>query len=250
MNLTVTTSPFAKRLSQHYRVDPEDLAHLDSLQYREESFRPGQDILSRGAAMTQLILLKSGWASRCRYTPDGMRQIVHVLLPGDIVTPGVFVTRHSDHGISAMTDVAVRFVDPDDMESVLQASKKLATAFWWAAEQEHGVLREQIVRLGRRSALHRIPHFFLELHRRLFLVDEASAGSFVLPLTQTDIADALGLSSVHVNRTLRKLVLDNYIVYDGAAIHIANSERLARLCDFDVSHLHLDNVRKGHRTAS
>ena len=244
MSLTVSTSPFVQRLSRHYKVDAKELEHLETLKYRQESFEPGEEILQRGATMKQLILLVSGWANRCRYTPEGMRQIVHLLLPGDIVTPNVFVTRHSDHSISAMTDVIVRFVDPDEMDRVLSAAKRLAAAFWWAAEQEHGVLREQIVRLGRRSALHRIPHMFLELHRRLYLVNMASQEAFELPLTQNDIADALGLSNVHVNRTLRKLVVDKYIQYNGSVVQIPDSRRLAELCDFDVSHLHLDNVKK------
>jgi CRP-like cAMP-binding protein len=247
MNLTVAKSPFAVRLSRHYQVGQDDLAHLETVEFRQETFKSGQNIVKRGAEMTQLILLASGWANRCRYTPEGMRQIVHLLVPGDIVTPSVLVTRYSDHGITALTDVVVRFVKPSEMERVLAASKKLATAFWWAAEQEHGVLREQIVRLGRRSALHRVPHLFLELHRRLYLVDLASAESFVLPLTQSEIADTLGLSNVHVNRTLRKLVADNYIEYHGAQIRIPDSARLAVLCDFDVSHLHLDKAKNSVR---
>lgn len=245
MSLTVTTSPFAVRLSRHYQVAASDLEHLESIKYQQASFAAGQEILKRDAGMKQLILLVEGWAHRCRFTPEGMRQIVHILLPGDIVTPSVFVSRHADHAIMAATDVVVRFIEPAEMERVFALNRKLAAAFWWAAEQEHGALREQIVRLGRRSALHRVPHMFLELHRRLFLVNKASARSFILPLTQSDIADALGLSNVHINRTLKRLVTDHYIQYDNSVIHIPDNARLAELCDFDVSHLHLDNVKGG-----
>ena len=197
--------------------------------------------------MTQVLLLASGWAIRCRYTPEGMRQIVHILLPGDIITPSVFVTERTDHGITALSDVIIRYVEPRDMQQLFARTKTLAAAFWWAAEQEHGMLREQIVRLGRRSALQRIPHLFLELHRRLYLVGQSTVEKFHLPLTQNDIADTLGLSNVHVNRTLKKLVAGGYIEYEGAIIQIRDSRKLASLCDFDLTHLHLDSTVKTAR---
>ena len=242
MRLSVANSPFATRISRHYAVDEDDLSRLEELAFTQHDFSAGQDVLERGARMQQVILLVSGWAIRCRYTPDGMRQIVHILLPGDVVTPSVFVTEKTDHGITALSDVVVRLVDPRDMQQLFSETKTLAAAFWWTAEQEHGMLREQIVRLGRRSALHRVPHLFLELHRRLYLVGQATADTFILPLTQNDIADTLGLSNVHVNRTLKKLVAGRYIEYEGSVIQIHDYRRLAELCDFDLSHLHLDST--------
>ncbi len=249
MKLTVANSPFATRISRHFEVKASDLEEFESLKFRQASYARGADVLERGANMKQVILLVSGWAIRCRYTPEGMRQIVHILLPGDIVTPSVFVTQRSDHGITALSDVVVRFVDPSDMQTLFSKTKTLAAAFWWAAEQEHGMLREQIVRLGRRSALQRVPHLFLELHRRLFLVGQATAEAFILPLTQNDIADTLGLSNVHVNRTLKKLVAGGYIDYAGSVIQIRDSRRLAELCDFDLAHLHLDSTIATERAA-
>lgn len=244
MGLTTANSPFAIRLSRHYDVDETDLEQLEELKFKQVAFDAGREILRRGAEMKQVILLASGWAARCRYTPDGRRQIVHLILPGDIVTPGVFSTRRTDHGISALSNVLVRFVDTTDMQRLFSNTTTIAAAFWWSTEQEYGVLREQIVRLGRRSALHRIPHLFLELYRRLLLVNQASGKSFSLPLTQNDIADTLGLSSVHVNRTLRRLVSSGLITYDGSTVEIVDSESLAMFCDFDISHLHLDQTQK------
>lgn len=242
MKLTVANSPFASRVSRNYQVDDSDLEVFEHMDFRQAEFKAGDAILERGAELKQVVLLVSGWAIRCRYTPEGLRQIVHILLPGDIVTPSVFVAKRTDHGISALSDVVARIVEPREMQRVFNEAKTLAAAFWWVAEQEHGMLREQIVRLGRRSALQRIPHLFLELHRRLFLVGQATAESFILPLTQMDIADTLGLSNVHVNRTLKKLVSGGYIAYEGPVIHIHDSSRLAELCDFDLAHLHLDST--------
>lgn len=243
MSLSVTQSPFARRLSRHYAVDKADLKRLEEIKSKQITFEAGDDVLRRGAEMKKLILLVSGWAVRCRYTRDGNRQIVHILVPGDVITPNVFAAKRTDHGITALSEVVARFVDVEDMQELLAENGSLAAAFWWATEQEHGMLREQIVRLGRRSALHRIPHLFLELHRRLHLVGQATADSFILPLTQNDIADALGLSNVHVNRTLKKLVDQGYIAYEASVTRVIDFDGLAAMCDFDTLHLHLDRTK-------
>ena len=244
MNTKLVTSPLATRLQRYYELESADLALLDGLQHESATFSAGSYILERGDEMKHLIILNSGWAVRTRYTINGTRQIIHILLPGDVVTPDVFVVKKTDHAISALTDVELRYVKPREMQRLFGESRSLAAAFWWMSEQEGGMMREQIVRLGRRSALERVPHLFLELHRRLYMVGQASEEVFILPLTQNDIGDTLGLSNVHVNRTLRKLESDGFIKYEGSVIQIPDSRRLAELCDFDFDHLHLDSTVK------
>lgn len=241
-NILSGPSPLVQRLSRYYKIPDEDITCLENMASRKINFSRGTDILARGAEMKDVLILISGWAIRCRYTPEGGRQIVHILVPGDLITPSVFVVRRTDHTITALSDVSVKFVEPNEMQRVFFEARSVAAAFWWAAEQEHGVLREQIVRLGRRSAFERVAHLLLELHRRLFLAGQAKEGMFVLPLNQSDIADTLGLSNVHINRTLKKLVASNHISYDGSLIQIVNPRLLAEVCDFDLAHFHLDST--------
>ncbi|NNF17517.1 MAG: Crp/Fnr family transcriptional regulator [Gammaproteobacteria bacterium] len=248
MGIHLVTSPLATRLQRYYKLDQSDLDLLDGVKHLSTEYEPGEYILERGATLQNLILLVSGWAVRTRYTAEGTRQIIHILLPGDVLTPNVFVVRQTDHSISTLTPAAVRLVKPHDMQAMFAKSPALGAAFWWMSEQEAGVMREQIVRLGRRSALERVPHLFLELHRRLYMVGHASEDVFILPLTQNDIGDTLGLSNVHVSRTLKKLEEGGYIRYQGSVIQIPDSRRLADLCDFDFDHLHLDSTIKDARS--
>ena len=238
MRLGVTYTPLATRLSRYYLLDEDHIEELEKTVSHEVSFKAGDSILRRNAAMKHLMVMVTGWAIRCRFTRAGTRQII----PGDVLTPDVFVLKRSDHAIMTLTDTTVRQIEPRDMSALFTRCPHMAAAFWWASEQEEGILREHIVRLGRRSAEQRVLHLFLELHRRLLLVDQATEDTFVLPLTQNDVADVLGLSSVHVNRTLRKLDREGLIQYQGSVIQIPSREALAEMCDFDLSHLHLDST--------
>ena len=184
----------------------------------------------------------SGWAARARYTLNGSRQIIHILLPGDLLTGEVFIVNRMDHDLVSMTNTVVRLIAPRELKDLFRRAPGISAALWWAAEQEDGMLREHIVRLGRRSALERTAHLLLELHRRLLLVQQATEDVFVLPITQSEISDVLGLSVVHVHRTLK--VLDNSGLIDRrkSIIRLNDREALARLCDFDLSHFHLDST--------
>ncbi len=239
--IDVAYSPLATRLSRYYGLDSKDVASLDSLPFRQRTFERGQSVVSRGDPIKDVILMISGWAARVRYTPSGARQIIHVLLPGDFLTSEIFVSRRLDHELVSMTKSVVRLMKPQDLRDLFRQAPGLSTALWWAAEQEDGMLREQIVRLGRRSALERTAHLILELHRRLLIVQQATEDAFVLPITQTEISDVLGLSVVHIHRTLRKLHDAGLIERRKSIIRLCDRDALADLCDFDLTHFHLDS---------
>ena len=199
----------------------------------------GSIALSRGDPMNELLICESGWLLRSRYTRSGRRQIINFLMPGDIVNPEVLAINQSDHEISALTDCTVVRMRRHKLHELALANAGLSLAMWWSSAQEEGILREHIVRLGRRAAIDRIAHMLLELQRRLSLVDDVG-DSFRLPLTQVHIADALGLSPVHVNRAMRRLKLENAIDYGRSFISITDRSELAERVDFSTEHLHLD----------
>lgn len=235
---SVIMSPLATRLGRLYKVDQDELLELERLTHSHRLYERDSIIVERNQRQTQFILMIEGWAARCRYSPDGSRQIIHFLLPGDLATPDVFVIRYSDHDIVALSDVTVRLIDPEALTALIAGSNSLAPGLWWAAELEDAILREHIVRLGRRSARARIAHLLLELHRRLLNVDQATEEVFVMPLSQTIIADTLGLTNVYVSRSLSQLVKDGMIDVKGRIISIIDRARLAEECDFDIAHFH------------
>ncbi|MFQ6550532.1 Crp/Fnr family transcriptional regulator [Aestuariibius sp. 2305UL40-4] len=233
-------TPLVTRLGYYMGVPAADISALDALPYREQRFDRGDVIIARGASINWVVLVTSGWAARSRNTRSGDRQIINILLPGDIVTPDVFVLHRLDHEIEALSTVTIRFLEKPDLQALLERAPGLATALWWAAAQEDSIVREHVVRLGRRNAIERIAHFLLEMHRRLMIVKQADEGAMILPLTQLEIADALGLSNVHVNKTLFKLEDLGHIRRQKTVTQLLNIPALAALCDFDTLYLHLE----------
>ncbi len=139
-------------------------------------------------------------------------------MPGDMFDLQVFIAAEADHSVTAITDMTVKTFKAEDLLNIFNLSGRLAQALWWASVQEEAMLREQIVRNGRRNAAERIAHFLLELHRRALIVDEGSGTGFRLPLTQTLIGDALGLTSIHVNRVLKRFRDWNHPTISGGCL--------------------------------
>jgi CRP-like cAMP-binding protein len=222
-----------------------DLTHLDetiiaNIDGQHRQYDRNVNIVTAGQKMTDTLVMRKGWAIRYKELEDGRRQILNVLLPGDIFDLQVLVAAEADHNVMSVTNVTVFSVKPAVMRKILAESGTLTMAFWWTQVQEEAFLREQIVRNGRQTARERIGSFLLELHRRAQIVDEAGEHGFKLPLTQTHIADALGLTPIHTNRVLQQLSREGYIERDRSWILFRNADALAELCEFDPSYFHLD----------
>ncbi|MEM9744528.1 MAG: Crp/Fnr family transcriptional regulator [Pseudomonadota bacterium] len=237
----MTFHAFARRLRKHYEVSQADLSALESLPCETRSFLAKEWILQREDPKTRLLILTTGWAVRSRYTTEGQRQIIQILLPGDVLTPDAFVVRQSDHDILALTRATIRTYDRAEMHRLLLDLPSLAAGLWWSAAQEEGMLREHIVRIGRRSARARLAHLLLELYRRVCLISTPEENCLDLPMSQAELADALGLSAVHLNRTLRELQRAGMVEYSGDTLCLTDRSALAQLCDYDDLHLQLDN---------
>ncbi len=230
-----------KRLHFYTNLSKEDQAAVVNLAGIIRQYERGIDVVSAGQNLSATLIMRSGWAVRYKALEDGRRQILNVLLPGDIFDLQVLVAAEADHSVMAVTNVSVFSVSPSAMTEILGKTATLTMAFWWTQVQEEAFLREQIVRNGRQTAKERIGSLLLELHRRAQIVDEAvQHDGFKLPLTQTHIADALGLTPIHTNRTLRALQRQGYIERDRNWIWFKDADGLAELCDFDPAYFHID----------
>jgi CRP-like cAMP-binding protein len=232
-----------KRLRFYSDMTDADEAVLAQLAGQTREHLRGSEIVSAGQMMASTLIMRKGWAVRYKTLEDGRRQILNVLLPGDIFDLQVLVAAEADHSVMAVTDVSVFSVPPSAMRKMLVGSGALTMAFWWTQVQEEAFLREQIVRNGRQTARESVGSLLMELHRRAQIVDEATELGFKLPLTQTHIADALGLTPIHTNRILRRLVSDGYIGRDRNWIWFKDADALATLCEFDPGYFHLDAYR-------
>ncbi|KCZ51000.1 hypothetical protein HY29_06520 [Hyphomonas beringensis] len=230
---------FRNRLSQYVTLDDVIWSEFEKLQTQNKAYEAGDDLIRVGQRPKHVFLLTEGWAIRHRTLEDGRRQIVNFMLPGDVFDLQVLAGLEADHGVTAVNRTATMRIEADEFITMLKKSGPLASAFWWSAVQEESILREQIVRVGRRSARERIGHLLLELQRRLQAAIGSDNDVMPLPLTRTDLADALGLTPVHVSRTMSALRRAGLIEESRGRVKILDADKLARQSHFDMDYLHM-----------
>lgn len=233
----------AARLQYYADLNDADRDQLLALGGKPRGFAANAELVSAGEPMDAVLVMREGWAARYKELEDGRRQILNILLPGDIFDLQVLVAAEADHGVFAITAGSLYAIPPGAVRDLLAGSGALTMAFWWTQVQEEAFLREQIVRNGRQSARERIGHLLLELHRRAQIVNLANGDAMRLPMTQTQIADTLGLTPIHTNRVLRRLVREGYIETNRQWIRFVDADALAAICDFDPAYFHLDAFR-------
>ena len=187
-------------------------------QARSELFVEGQ--LLEGA-----FLLVKGWAARVRYLRDGRRQILSLLIPGDLIGAWSHDGGSATSTVVTLTDVSVCHAPSDDVSPSLRRAYAMSSAI------DEVCLLSQITRLGRLNALEKLCDLMLELHERLELIDEVRGGTFDFPLTQQTLGDVLGLTAVHVNRTAQNARHADLLEWKGKQVHIKDPKGLSAFVD-------------------
>jgi CRP-like cAMP-binding protein len=210
-------------------------------------YQRGDILIETGAPLEHVFIISSGWAIRYRTLSDGRRQIVNVMLPGDCFDLQALAAHQSDHSVEAITPLRILRAKAAAFRDLMHQNGRLAAAFWWTAIQEESILREQIVRVGRRSGRERIAHLLLEFQRRLQVIGAIKPEDDVvpMPLTRDMLADMLGLSRVHTTRSLGALKLIGLIRTTANGVEILKRHKLAAMAQFDPTYLHLPNAASG-----
>jgi CRP-like cAMP-binding protein len=203
-------------------LDQAALAALDHAMGETRAVRVRRDIITEGREIVQAQLLLSGWAARVRLLPDGRRQFLSFLLPGDLIG-----ACDHPHALAVSTVVAMSDVLVCPLPEAAPGSP-LHIAYAISRAMDEGHLLAQITRLGRLNAQERISDLLLELHERLTLNGSASGTGFDLPLTQETLADALGLTSVHVNRMLQQARREGDLQWRVGHVKLTDPAGLAR----------------------
>jgi CRP-like cAMP-binding protein len=198
-----------------------------------------RDILSQGERPNHVHVVVDGWAARYKLLPNGSRQIVAFLIPGDFCDLHTAVLGHMDHSIVAITRCRVAYIPSSELDTLTSNHNGLTKAMWWATLVDEAVLRSWIVNNGRRDAYERIAHLLCELHLRMKMVGLVTGDRFNLPLTQEVVADATGLTAVHTNRILQRLRNEQLIELRGGMLSVLDVEALRRAAGFDPSYLHI-----------
>ena len=234
--------PLAIRLQNYARLSSEDRAALDSVSRASlQEAAPRRDIVREGDDPKAVRLILSGWACRYKGLPDGRRQIVGFFVPGDFCDFNVYILKEMDHTIGAITRVQYAAIAPEEMNRLTESRPRIAQAFWWHELVNAAIQREWLLNIGQRSAYERIAHLLVELYLRLRAVGLAANGSCDFPITQNDLAEATGLTPVHVNRTLQELRRDGLIELAHKRLTIPNLDKLMGASMFNPNYLHLDH---------
>ena len=227
------------KLERFVQFSAEEKAALDALIVNKRPVQRRSYLLREGDVSNTVHVILSGFLCRSRVLPSGDRQIFGYLLPGDVAGLNVFIARRMDYDIVALTDCIVADMRPQALLSVIEEHHAVAKALWWQSLTVEVVLREWIVNLALRKSDERLAHLLCELMVRLERVGFVESSTYELPLTQQDLGDTLGLTSIHVNRSLRELREANLVTVKGGKVFVHNVERLKRFAGFDGAYLNL-----------
>lgn len=197
--------PFARKLGAYVALSDTELTALERLHQRRRIFPAGLEIMHEGQKNASAYIMAKGWACSYKLLPTGTRQIVDIQILRDFLGLRSVLFRTADHNIAPITRIEAAEATAKDLLQTFSETPRLATAVLWAASRDEAMVAEHLVGLGRRSARERMAHFLLELGSRLKLVGQGTSKGYTCPLSQYLLADALGLSAVHVNRVLRQL---------------------------------------------
>lgn len=204
--------------------------------------KPGELVTREGARYKLVHVVLSGHAYRFKTLADGKRQIIGYLVPGDFCDLFGFLLDHMDHSIAALTPCRIVELTEDDV-LMLCERPALARALWWSNLVDSAVLREWLVNVGRRTPDKRVAHILCELLVRLQVVGEASSDGFRLALSQAELGDTVGLTTVSVNRALQRLRRSHLIQQTSREIVIPDVAALKAFAEFDPSYLHFRQDR-------
>jgi CRP-like cAMP-binding protein len=202
----------------------------------------GTDLLRQRTTTNDLYILLEGWAARYRLMEDGSRHIRALALPGDICNVDALRFDALDYGVMMLTSGTVAVLPRHRADVLLAARPAIGYAFWSLALAENSILAEWSASIGRRSAQQRVAHFLCELLVRLTAIGEADGFAFDLPLTQEQIGDSLGLTGVHVNRTVNSLRLMGLVTVHHRRVTIHGWSELSALCGFRPAYLRLETI--------
>lgn len=228
-----------RKFERFTRLSKDDCRALEAIIGAPVQFEAREDVVREGDYPDHVNLVVEGWLCRYKQLEDGRRQITALMLPGDMCD--IFVLDRMDHSIGTLTAAKVSAISRLQVEAIAADHPRLNRTLWWDMLLTAAIQREWTVNLGQRTAFERVGHLFCELFTRLKTVGLADGSSFALPITQADLANALGLSVVHMNRTLQDLRRSGLIVLKGRVLTIPDVAALKTASMFDPNYLHLEH---------
>ena len=203
-----------------------------------------QVLIRKGVELSESMLLLEGMLCRFKDLRDGRRQLLELHVAGDFADLHSFTLKRLDHNVMSLTLCRIATVAHDNLRRITEQHPHLARVYWFMTNMDAAIQREWTMSLGRRDAAARLAHLFCELYVRLEIVGLTRGHEFDCPLTQADIAEYVGLTPVHVNRTLQRLRREELIRFERQVLTILDWPGLQRAAEFDPSYLYLERIAR------
>lgn len=236
---------FIDKLSKFGALDHNDLAFLAAATSDPRSVPQRHDLIREGDRPGPVFVMLEGWACRYKILPSGTRQVLAFLMPGDSCDHRIGLLAEMDHSIQTITPAVVATIAQEDMDALMDANQRIAKAIYIAQLVDEGTLRAWITSMGRRTSIERVAHLMCELYLRARNIGLTTETQLSLPLSQSLLADSLGMTAVHLNRVLKELRLSGAMSLQRGSLLITDAAKLVQIAGFDENYLH----RRLRRTA-
>lgn len=213
--------------------DDKEIAFVETFKTGELAAEAGSSILSQGSNSAHIYTVLKGWGYRYKSLEDGRVQILNFIFPGDLVGLQGALLNEMGHSVGALTDMLLCVFEREKLWNLYSKFPALGFDITWLASREEQMLDEHLVSLGRRSAIERIAFVLLQLNDRAIETQACEEGNVIFPFTQQNLADALGLSLVHTNKTLRKLTDRGLIGWRDQHFTIPDRDALVSLAKYE-----------------
>jgi CRP-like cAMP-binding protein len=229
-----------KKLKLRVAITGDEERVIRGLAAETRQVRADDMLVRAGEKLDTSILLLDGWLARSKDLPSGDRQIQEIHVPGDFADLHGFTLKRLDHDVITLTESVIGLVPHQRLSEMTEQHPHLTRAYWLLTNIDAAIAREMALSLGQRSAISRVAHLFCELRVRLGIVGKTDGRHFEFPLTQRELSECVGLTVVHVNRTLQELRRRQVIEVENRAVTILDLEALESIAEFDPAYLHLE----------
>lgn len=242
MDNSTVTEQLIRKFASRVAMSAADRAHVATLPFKVRTIDASTYVLREGQRPTRCAFIVEGLAYRQKLTPNGEREIVSILTPGEFVDLQNLFLDESDHDIQALTRVTLAEIPITALRQLIAACPAAGHALWIDALVESSIHREWLLNIGRRNARSRLAHLLCEFSVRFNKSTSGGDIAYELPMTQEQLGDALGLTPVHVNRVLKSLETDHLIVRKKRQVSVVDWSRLRDVAEFNERYLHLGQV--------
>lgn len=229
---------FIEKLCRFATLHDEDVAALHRATANGRWVAARRDLIREGDRPGPVFVILEGWACRYKILPSGTRQVLGFLMPGDCCDLHVGLLAEMDHSIQTVTEARVATINRAEMDTVLEASQAVAKAMYISQLIDEGTMRAWITSMGRRASVERVAHLMCELYLRARNIGLTDRAHLEVPLSQALLADSLGMTTVHLNRVLKKLRLEQALTVKRGGLTITDPLKLAQIAGFDENYLH------------